>query len=265
MTESSAPHPNTGRHWLRWNGLLLLSLGALTCAAALGFQSTNWWSVFIFLPAVIFVLMAAISYGRPPRLSDWNVRVNLSLGAVVATVGLIFALGLNWRFAWTLMLMVPGLALLLNSLTRRPVGSAAFGWARFVGSIGLTLVALGLVFLGQQLGYYDLSERFGRFAWWGFFILAPGLVAIAGALAVFLRSTAAPGAIALRALGWLLLTNRVTRSGSIASASVLLALGAVFCAAAVGQFLGLHWAWQMPLPILAAGFALVVSAALSGR
>ena len=54
-------------------------------------------------------------------------------------------------------------------------------------------------------------------------------------------------------------------SGSIASASVLLALGAVFCAAAVGQFLGLHWAWQMPLPILAAGFALVVSAALSGR
>ena len=168
-TSSTRPH-----RWLIWNGLLLLSLGALTLVMALSARASNWWSIFIFAPAAILFVTAAFAYGRRPRLSDWNVRVNLSLGAIVATVGLIFALELDWGYAWTFMLIVPGLAFALNSLTRKPAGSAGFAWARFVGALGLATTALGFTFLGQQLGYYDLSVVFGPLRWWGAFILFPG-------------------------------------------------------------------------------------------
>lgn len=250
--------------WLIWNGLLLLSLGALTLVMALSARASNWWSIFIFAPAAILFVTAAFAYGRRPRLSDWNVRVNLSLGVIVATVGLIFALELDWGYAWTFMLIVPGLAFTLNSLTRKPAGSAGFAWARFVGALGLATTALGLTFLGQQLGYYDLSVVFGPLRWWSAFILVPGLVGIAGALTVFARSTAWPATITLRTLALALGTTAITRDGSRSSATVLMAVSAMVCAAAVGQFLGLHWAWQMPLPIIAAGVALLASAALSG-
>ncbi len=265
MTDTTAPRATNGRRWLRWNGLLLVGLGALTSLAALTARADNWWAIFIFAPALIFFLTAAFAYGRAPRLSDWSVRVNLSLGVVVATVAVIFALGLDWGYAWTLMLIVPGLAFALNSLTRQPAGSAALGWARFTGSLGLSVTALGVVFLGQQLGFYDLTRIFGAFGWWGFFILVPGLVALLGALAVFVRGTDPVSSLALRALSLLLLSGRITRSGSRPSATVLLTFGAILCATAVGQFLRIHWAWQTPLPILAAGAALLVSAALSGE
>ncbi len=262
MTTPSTSPTTTGTRWLRWNGLLLLGLGILTVIAAMTAQAANWWSVFIFAPALMFFLTAAFAFGRAPRLSDWNVRVNLSLGAIVATVALIFALGLDWSYAWTFMLIVPGLAFALNSLTRRPAGSAAFAWARFTAALGLSVAVLGLTFLGQQLGYYALTAVFGSFRWWGFFILFPGLVAILGALAVFARSTSSSAATALRLLGLVLLSGRITRSGSRASATVLMAIGGVFCGAAVGQFLGLHWAWQAPLPIIAAGVALLACAVM---
>lgn len=262
MTTPSTSQTSTGTRWLRWNGLLLLGLGVLTVIAALTAQVANWWSVFIFAPALMFFLTAAFAFGRAPRLSDWNVRVNLSLGVIVTTVALIFALGLDWGYAWTFMLIVPGLAFALNSVTHRPAGSAAFAWARFTAALGLSVAALGVTFLGQQLGYYALAAVFGSFRWWGLFILVPGVVAILGALAVFARSTAAPVAAMLRLLGLVLLSTRVTRSGSRASATVLMAFGAILCGAAAGQFLGLHWAWQAPLPIIAAGMALLACAAM---
>lgn len=262
MTTTSS---STRTHrWLIWNGLLLLSLGALTLVMALTARASNWWSIFIFAPAAILFVTAAFAYGRRPRLSDWNVRINASLGVIVATVGLIFALGLDWRYAWTFMLIVPGLAFTLNSLTRKPAGSAGFAWGRFVGALGLSTAALGVTFLGQQLGYYDLAGVFGSFRWWGAFILFPGLVGIAGALTVFARSTAWPAALTLRTLGLALGTTAITRDGSRSSATVLLAIASMVCGAAVGQFLGLHWAWQTPLPIIAAGMALLASAAMSG-
>ncbi len=263
MTPTSPSNLRPNR-WLIWNGLLLLSLGVLTLVVALTARAANWWAIFIFAPAAVLFVTAAVAYGRRPRLSDWNVRVNVSLGVIVATVGCIFALGLDWSYAWTFMLIVPGLAFALNSLTRRPAGSAAFGWARFAGAVGLSTALLGVTFLGQQLGFYHLSAIFGDVRWWGAFILFPGLVAIAGALAVFARSTALPAAMALRGLGLALGTTSITRSGSRSSAIVLMVFGAVFCAAAAGQFLALHWAWQAPLLFLSSGTALLASAVLAG-
>ncbi|MBL8094794.1 MAG: hypothetical protein JNL73_11550 [Anaerolineales bacterium] len=265
MSDSTVSHSTPGTRWLRWNGLLLVGLGVLTVLAALTARAENWWSIFIFAPALVLFLTAAFAYGRAPRLSDWNVRINLSLGVIVTTVAAIFALGLDWGYAWTFMLIVPGLAFVLNSQTFRPAGTAAFGWARFVSALGLSIAGLGLTFLGQQLGYYALVEVFGGLRWWGLFILAPGLVAILGALAVFARGTGLVPAAVLRLLSLLLLSGQISRSGSQSSATVLLAIGAAVCAGAVGQFLGLHWAWQAPLPIFAAGLALMSSAAMSSE
>jgi hypothetical protein len=137
--------------------------------------------------------------------------------------------------------------------------------AQVTAEKGIDWDGLGVTFLGQQLGFYDLGNVFGGNHWWSLFILAPGLVAILGALAVFARGTGSVPATVLRLLSLLLLSGRISRDGSQPSATVLLTIGAALCAVAVGQYLGLNWAWQAPLPILAAGLAQLASAAMTAE
>src|SRR5262245_30639348 len=109
--------PRSPGPWTFWNGALLIGLGVLCLLAAGLFQSDNWWAVFIFLPAVGLLSVAWLAHHLSRGAFNLWVRLHLSCGLIVLAVALIFALDLDWDYAWTLMLIVPGLVIFLNGFT----------------------------------------------------------------------------------------------------------------------------------------------------
>jgi hypothetical protein len=232
-----------GRYWLRWFGMLLASIGLAMPVTAWLAGPDRWWSAFIFLPAYCMIGLALIHSRVGGQLSHWSMRSNLGLGAIVLTVALILALGLDWRYAWTLMLIVPGLVVAVNGFTRAPFGSAGFGFGAWITTAGVSIAVLGLVFLGHQLGTYNLSRIFGDFAWWSPLIMLPGLVALG--------------------CGWLTLSGR----GSVSGGTCLMVIGSLHLATGLSEWINLAWQWEPPVLVAAAGAGLLLSALrhLGGR
>ncbi|MBK7894605.1 MAG: hypothetical protein WAS33_30470 [Candidatus Promineifilaceae bacterium] len=149
-------------------------------------QVDNWWSFFVMLPGVLLLGM-----GRTLRLSNGRshllTRVTVGLGLIILTVGLMFALNLDWNVWWPLMIVLPGVAFWLVGGAKAGVGGTAV--LRFHRWLAVTLLLLGFTFLANQLNMIDLSALFGNFHWWGFFILLPGIGAFFEGWRVLRRST----------------------------------------------------------------------------
>lgn len=222
--------------WLRWMGLLLAGAGFMLPLTAWLAGPDRWWSVFIFLPAYILIGLALVHRRIGGQPGHWMTRTNLGLGAIVLTVAIVFASGMDWHYAWTLMLIVPGLVIAVNGYPRAPLGSAGFGFGAWVASLGLSLAALGLAFLGQQLGAYEFAPIFGAWAWWAPFMMLPGIVALGCA--------------------WFALSARSSRVGG----TILMVIGSLHLAAGMHELLDLPWYWLSPVLVAAAGAGLLLSA-----
>lgn len=162
-----------GTFWRDFGGVTMLLIGlTFLVVNILGKrQVDNWWSFFVMLPGVLFLGM-----GRTLRLDNGRThiltRLPVGLGLIILTVGMMFALNLNWAVWWPLMLLVNGTAVWLIGGSQHGVGgTAVFRLGRWLGG---TMILLGLTFLADQLNFINLQALFGDFHWWGLFILIPG-------------------------------------------------------------------------------------------
>src|SRR6185436_16765888 len=133
-------------------------------------------------------------------------RLCLGAGLVVLAVALMFTLDLNWGSAWPVMVIVPGLALMLNGFTkpRLRLGSLLGSTAAMFFWIGATVALLGGAFLLDATGRISLDTFFGVTRWWSFFILLPGVGALLTAFAIYVTEGPAAGANGLLTLAVML-------------------------------------------------------------
>jgi hypothetical protein len=96
-------------------GVVLIALGGLFLLSNFlpGFNLTNWWAVFILIPALFSLNRAWQSYRRNGRLTRGG-RSSLIGGLLILTVALIFLLGLNWGVVWPVFIIIAGLGILLQ-------------------------------------------------------------------------------------------------------------------------------------------------------
>jgi hypothetical protein len=159
-----------------WSGMAMVVFGLLTLWFTLnGRMIENWWAAFILLPTLFFIVLAGTLYNWLDGRFNIAVSVNLGIGIIILTVAVMFFLNLDWAVWWPMMIIVPGLAVMLNRLALRGMGAAVTAVASMCVWVGGTMVLLGCTFLADQLGIIDLAARFGTFHWWGYFIFIPAV------------------------------------------------------------------------------------------
>src|SRR5262245_21731727 len=94
-----------------WPMAVLLEIVALQNLIASSHLPATWWANFIFVPAVLLLASAWLLWSQ--TTGYWRIAVHLflSLGAIVFTVATILLFDAI-SFGWTLLILVPGLALL---------------------------------------------------------------------------------------------------------------------------------------------------------
>jgi hypothetical protein len=211
-------------------GVILIVLGVLFLAQRFGrFDFTNWWALFILIPAFAAFGTAWNGYRRTRRLTP-TVRSSIFGGLLVLTVALIFLLNLSWDTYWPLMLLLPGLSAFFSGLRLgdepdEPLSRHLYQpWQVWLGA-GAALLGLG--FLLQNLGIWDPAVFHPR--WWALPIFLPAL----GGLIMTLRL------IGERGFDWLV-------GGNLLATLIIAGVGAV-------AFLGMDWNLILPLALIGAG------------
>ena len=97
-------------------GLMLVAIGCgFLLANVVGFRFTNWWALFILIPAVAKLSEAMGSYQRHGRLTH-AARGSLMGGLVIGLVAVIFLFNLSWGLMWPFFLIIGGIAALLGAI-----------------------------------------------------------------------------------------------------------------------------------------------------
>jgi fatty acid desaturase len=108
-----------GLGWLV--GLILVVIGLLYLLSELGIVSevTNWWALFLLLPAAGFLSGAVGAYRR--NGGRWTPEAVLPLlgSLLLAALAAAFLFGINFSWLWPLLLIAAGLLLLIGSITGR--------------------------------------------------------------------------------------------------------------------------------------------------
>lgn len=82
----------------------------------------NWWALFILIPAIGSFAAAWRRYQEAGGRVTSGVLGSVIGGVVISAIALgflfNFSLGLNWNLIWPLMLILGGLSLLLQYVTR---------------------------------------------------------------------------------------------------------------------------------------------------
>lgn len=140
---------------------------------------TNWWALFILLPALSSLVTSFELYRRSRRFSI-PVRGSLIGGLLLLTTALMFLLNLSWAVYWPLFLIIPGLWMISNGIPERggryPFGRSIATWMIWTGA---AVCILGIGFLLKFLGVCE-PEAYVK-NWWAFPILLPvigGLIRI---------------------------------------------------------------------------------------
>ncbi|MCX6033101.1 MAG: hypothetical protein NT169_27930 [Chloroflexi bacterium] len=105
--------------WL--GGAILIVLGLVFLAQNLGIATlNNWWAIFILIPAVGAFTAAWRKYQAAGASLTSGAVGSLIGGLVLTAVALafLFNLGLNAGLFWPLLLIIGGLAVLLQAVTK---------------------------------------------------------------------------------------------------------------------------------------------------
>lgn len=96
-------------------GLVLIALGGMFLLSNVlpGTFVTNWWAVFILIPALFSLNRAWQSYRNHHRLTAGG-RSSLIGGLLILTVALIFLLNLDWGVVWPVFIIIIGIGILLQ-------------------------------------------------------------------------------------------------------------------------------------------------------
>lgn len=111
--ESNRRDKRDGSNWIV--GVILIALGGMFLLSNVlpGTFVTNWWAVFILIPALYNLNRAWQSYKNNGRLSSGG-RSSLVGGLLILTVALIFLLGLDWGVVWPVFIIIIGVGILLQ-------------------------------------------------------------------------------------------------------------------------------------------------------
>lgn len=226
--------PTSGIVW----GLLLICLGAYFFLREMNVIDVgfNWWAIFIFLPAFGFFAGAWEMFWRKRRLNA-AVRSSFGSGLVVLTVALILLLDLSWRTWWPMMLIVPGFSIFLGGFIDRSSkkGVAERNWTMWNLWVGLSVMLLGGVFLGEKLDLFFAREYIPSTNWWAVFVALPGVGALVHAVIIAFSK------------------------GKHRGASLTLAvIGIAMLAVAAVAYFTLNWNLILPVTLIGGGLAFVV-------
>ncbi len=115
------------RHEARWQGhagrnsgwiagTILILLGVVFLLQNMGFPFlTNWWALFILIPAFWAYVAAWNIYQDNGRLTRGGAS-SLTMGIVLTLLSLVFFLNLAVAMLWPVLLIAGGVALLLTGL-----------------------------------------------------------------------------------------------------------------------------------------------------
>lgn len=114
------------RPWIGWTGLgaFLFGLAFLYFNLTHFFLGGNWWAIFIFFPAVgglISTIRLAQARGGFGALAV----LNLSAALVIAAVGTIALMGLDWNLILPIALIAAGILAFLSAVLRPGRGETA--------------------------------------------------------------------------------------------------------------------------------------------
>ena len=112
------------RPWMTGTGLGAMLLGAGFLSANLGaFDPAvvwpQWWGVTILFAAVGGLVATAQLYNEEGRFG-WAATGNLVAALIVAAVGIVAVLGVDWNLLWPIILIAGGCLVLLSAFRRQP-------------------------------------------------------------------------------------------------------------------------------------------------
>jgi len=112
--EQRLADPSQGGAWIV--GIILIILGGMFLMRTTGIWAvplTNWWALFILLPAVGAYSTAWHIYQEEGRLNG-PARGSLLVGLVLTFVTLMFLFEISWTYIGPILIIVVGIALILN-------------------------------------------------------------------------------------------------------------------------------------------------------
>jgi peptidoglycan/LPS O-acetylase OafA/YrhL len=97
-------------------GLILILLGGMFLLRTTGtwdIPLTNWWALFIFLPAFGTLSAAWRTYQQEGRLNG-AARISLLVGLVLTFIAFMFLFGINWTYVGPLLIIGIGISVILS-------------------------------------------------------------------------------------------------------------------------------------------------------
>jgi len=163
-----------------WFGVALIILGIIFLAQRFGnFEFTNWWAVFILIPA-FSAFGSSISMWQRDRRFHIGVWSAFYGGLFPLAVAMMFFFNLDWGNYWPVFVILPGFGTMISGLpfprpedVKEPTALLRHRpWPFF---IGLAALLLGITFLGRNLDLFDATSLIPFENWWGVFVLIAAL------------------------------------------------------------------------------------------
>jgi len=112
--EIHVSHHRDRSGWI-WGLLLILGGGLLLLSNLTNFHLQNWWALFILIPAFGSFADAWNHYRDQGRFTS-KVRSSLLNGLIFSCISAFFLFGLSLGQFWPVLLIIAGLALLVNAI-----------------------------------------------------------------------------------------------------------------------------------------------------
>jgi hypothetical protein len=107
-------HGGWGGPWIA--GAVLIVVGLVLLAQNFGLPMlNNWWALFILIPAVSSLAAAWGMYQANDSHLTAGARSALISGIILTAITAAFLFNLNWGLLWPLLLILAGIAALLNA------------------------------------------------------------------------------------------------------------------------------------------------------
>jgi hypothetical protein len=106
--------PSQGSAWIV--GIILIVLGGLFLLRTMGtdIPLTNWWALFILIPAVGALSAAWRMYSEADNQLTIAARSSLLVGLVLSFITFMFLFEISWTYVGPILIIVVGIAIILN-------------------------------------------------------------------------------------------------------------------------------------------------------
>ena len=112
--EQRLADPSRGGNWMM--GIILILLGGLFLMRTTGtvdIPLTNWWALFILMPALGSLSAAWRTYQEEGRLNG-AARGALLVGLVLTFITFMFLFGISWTYVGPILIILVGVAIIFS-------------------------------------------------------------------------------------------------------------------------------------------------------